>query len=99
MPCKQTYPDMKKTVDGAPLDLGLTSKVVLLNQCIPLTPIRKAKKGAAPIDSALLHTRCTRCGKVFPTVLRRMHPDRDEVRNVPQCDSCRHRYTRNVEAR
>src|SRR5438874_1063407 len=48
-----------------------------------------------PSAKLKLVTICTNCGEKFPTELRRMQnagKRRLEVRNVPQCASCRSRY-------
>jgi len=51
-----------------------------------------------------LETRCTHCGKVFKTELRRMErlysygKRQVEVRNIPQCPTCRSRYRKEKAA-
>lgn len=40
-----------------------------------------------------LRTTCTRCGKSFKTEFRRMSKTSGVVRNIPQCPTCRGRYS------
>lgn len=49
------------------------------------------KKQGVGLRGRLL-TFCSRCGKSFPTTLRRMVKGEAVVRNVPQCVSCRGSY-------